>query len=118
MRRCLLTLFLGAWLWATLSCPAPMAATRGTVHRLPPMFLTGYDLRGRTATGAWAGPGVCATDPRVIPLGSRLRIPGLGSCTALDTGGAIVGDRIDVWEPTDAACYAITGWYRGVTWRR
>ena len=40
--------------------------------------------------------GVVAVDPRVIPLGSRLFIPGYGHAVAGDTGGAIVGRRIDL----------------------
>jgi len=51
---------------------------------------------GITATGYRAGPGIVAVDPRVIPLGSRLYIPGYGFAVAGDTGGAIRGDRIDL----------------------
>jgi 3D (Asp-Asp-Asp) domain-containing protein len=36
----------------------------------------------------------------VIPLGSRLSIPGYGLGVATDTGGAIQGARIDIWFPT------------------
>jgi 3D (Asp-Asp-Asp) domain-containing protein len=45
-----------------------------------------------------------AVDPRVIPLGSRVYIPAYrhdghgGWLTAQDTGGAIVGRRIDVYR--------------------
>ena len=37
-----------------------------------------------------------AVDPNVIPLGSRLYIPGYGEAIAADTGGAIVGNTIDL----------------------
>jgi 3D (Asp-Asp-Asp) domain-containing protein len=37
-----------------------------------------------------------AVDPKVIPLGSRLFIPGYGHCVADDIGGAIRGHRVDV----------------------
>jgi len=51
---------------------------------------------GRTATGVPARYGVAAVDPSVIPLGTRLYIPGYGYAVAADTGGAIVGNRIDL----------------------
>jgi 3D (Asp-Asp-Asp) domain-containing protein len=51
---------------------------------------------GVTATGMMAGYGVAAVDPSVIPLGSRLYIPGYGEAIAADTGGAIVGHKIDL----------------------
>jgi len=60
---------------------------------------TGYALPGTTATGRPAGWGAVAVDPSVIPLGSRLGIPGYGLGVAADTGGAIQGARIDLWFP-------------------
>jgi len=51
---------------------------------------------GRTATGVPARYGVAAVDPSVIPLGTRLYVPGYGYAVAADTGGAIIGDRIDL----------------------
>ena len=49
-----------------------------------------------TATGTAAVRGVVAVDPSVIPLGTKLYIPGYGIATAEDTGGAINGNRIDL----------------------
>lgn len=51
---------------------------------------------GITATGIPARHGVVAVDPNVIPLGTRVYIPGYGEAIAADTGGDIVGNRIDV----------------------
>ena len=51
---------------------------------------------GITASGMRARHGVVAVDPDVIPLGTRLFIPGYGLAIAADTGGAIVGDMIDL----------------------
>lgn len=51
---------------------------------------------GITASGTKAGYGTVAVDPRVIPLGSKVYVPGYGVATATDTGGAIKGNRVDV----------------------
>jgi 3D (Asp-Asp-Asp) domain-containing protein len=67
---------------------------------------TGYALRGRTATGIPTAPGVVAVDPSVIPLGTRMTIPGYGTGIAADTGGAVHGNTIDLWFPTTAQALA------------
>lgn len=51
---------------------------------------------GYTASGYRAGHGIVAVDPHIIPLGSKLYIPGYGFAIAGDTGGAIVGKRVDL----------------------
>ncbi|MBR1729211.1 MAG: 3D domain-containing protein [Selenomonadaceae bacterium] len=51
---------------------------------------------GITAMGIPATYGVAAVDPSVIPLGSRLYVPGYGEAIAADTGGAIYGYKIDL----------------------
>lgn len=58
-----------------------------------------------TAMGTRCRHGVIATDPFVIPLGTRVYIPGYGYAVAEDTGGAIVGHKIDVAFDTVAECY-------------
>jgi 3D (Asp-Asp-Asp) domain-containing protein len=67
---------------------------------------TGYSLEGRTSTGVSVGYGVVAVDPNVIPLGTKMTIPGYGEGVAADTGGAVVGARIDLWFPTLAEALA------------
>ncbi|WP_409288624.1 LysM peptidoglycan-binding domain-containing protein [Peribacillus sp. SCS-37] len=44
---------------------------------------------------------VIAVDPKVIPLGSKVYVEGYGYATAEDTGGAIKGNRIDVFIPEE-----------------
>jgi 3D (Asp-Asp-Asp) domain-containing protein/peptidoglycan hydrolase CwlO-like protein len=63
---------------------------------------TAYAIHGTTATGIRTRRGICATDPSVIPLGTQFDVPGYGRCVAADTGGAIIGNRIDVWVATEA----------------
>ena len=62
-----------------------------------------YHLPGRTASGLPVGPGIVAVDPSVIPLGTRMFIPGYGPGVAADTGTAVKGNIIDLWMPSTAA---------------
>ncbi len=52
-----------------------------------------------TATGMHQGKGVIAVDPSVIPLGTKLYIPGYGVAVAGDVGGGVRGNMIDVGFP-------------------
>ena len=54
---------------------------------------------GITATGVPVDRGIIAVDPSVIPLGTRLYIPGYGYGVAADTGGGIRGNVIDLGYP-------------------
>jgi 3D (Asp-Asp-Asp) domain-containing protein len=64
---------------------------------------TAYSLRGRTASGRYVTQGIIAADPRVLPLGSRVRLEAgrwSGEYLVADTGGRIKGRRIDIWAPS------------------
>ena len=63
-----------------------------------------YTGGGRTAMGTKARVGEIAVDPRVIPLGSRVYIEGVGARIAEDTGGNIKGNTIDIYMNTVAEC--------------
>ncbi len=56
---------------------------------------------GVTATGTGVYKGIVAVDPRVIPLGTRMYIPGYGYGIAADTGGAVIGNHIDLGYGAD-----------------
>ena len=72
---------------------------------------TAYCQHGTTDSGAHTRRGSVAADPRLIPLGSTIRVKGLqgapdGIYTVLDTGRAIKGRDIDVFMPRCAAAKA------------
>jgi 3D (Asp-Asp-Asp) domain-containing protein len=91
------------------STPAAATASAASVvdgARTLTVTSTGYSMPGRTATGLPVGPGIVAVDPAVIPLGTRLSIPGYGEGVAADTGGAVQGLTIDLWFATLAEALA------------
>lgn len=57
---------------------------------------TGLDLRANPSQK------VIAVDPSIIPLGSKVYVEGYGEAVAGDTGGAIKGNRIDIFIPNYA----------------
>ena len=56
-----------------------------------------FDNYSRQGNIKSAEHGIIAVDPHVIPYGTRVYIPGYGFAVAGDTGGAIVGNRIDLF---------------------
>ena len=73
-----------------------------------PYIATAYTLRGRTASGRLVARGLIAADPRVLPLGSRVRLEAgtfSGEYLVADTGGAVRGKRIDIWTPTNREAF-------------
>ena len=86
--------------------------SRGTMRfrRVEWMEATAYlptdgDGQGITYTGIMARHGIVAVDPNYLPLGSRLYIPGYGMALAADTGGAIVGNKIDLCMEDESAAW-------------
>lgn len=72
-------------------------ASRGDAVIQMETLVTAYCQGAITATGTRARVGECAVDPRVIPLGSQVYVPGYGWAVAEDTGGAVKGPHIDVF---------------------
>jgi 3D (Asp-Asp-Asp) domain-containing protein/peptidoglycan hydrolase CwlO-like protein len=93
----------GAGSGAAPSPPPPVPVQSGQSMTVS---ATGYCLRGTTATGIPVAWGVIAVDPTVIPLGTRMFVPGYGKGVAADTGSAVRGAVIDVWFPTCAQAIA------------
>ena len=92
---------------ASASAPAPTTTTpapSGT--RTLVVDAVAYHLPGKTASGLPVGVGVIAVDPRVIPLGTRVFVPGYGPAVAADVGTAIIGNIIDLWMPSTAQARA------------
>lgn len=63
-----------------------------------------YTGSGRTAMGTRARVGEIAVDPKVIPLGSKVYIEGVGARIAEDTGGNIKGNTIDIYMNSASEC--------------
>ena len=68
-------------------------------------YTWGGGASGHTSIGLWPKRGIVAVDPRVIPYYTKLYIPGYGMAIAGDTGGAIVGTRIDLFMDSLSECY-------------
>ncbi|HLI53947.1 MAG TPA: 3D domain-containing protein [Acidimicrobiales bacterium] len=108
--------------WLATADPPAQPASSSTVQAssgpsgtaMGTFEVTCYDNQGRTASGAETSTETVAVDPSVIPLGSRIWIQGVGERVAQDTGGAIQGRRLDIWEPTYSDCEAWGVQYRDV----
>lgn len=87
--------------------PVPLPAvadSRGAfpVTRRLEMRSTAYCLRGTMRTGVRVRDGMAAGDPTVLPLGSVVRVSHpdgtlIGIFVIMDTGGAVRGNKIDLW---------------------
>ena len=69
-----------------------------------PVSLTAYCLRGTTRRDHYVREGIVASDPKLFPLGRYLEIyvgkQYYGRFLIDDTGGAIKGNKLDIWTPT------------------
>ena len=89
--------------------PAAASTQSGKTMTVSATAYTAYCVgcSGTTATGIdlRSNPNqkVIAVDPSVIPLGSKVWVEGYGEAIAGDTGGAIKGNKIDVFIPSQGA---------------
>lgn len=84
------------------------------VSRTMRLSATAYCLRGAMRTGVRTRDGMAAADPRVIPLGSVVRVSHpdggeVGIFVIMDTGGAIKGNKLDIYM---ASCREARRWGR------
>jgi 3D (Asp-Asp-Asp) domain-containing protein/peptidoglycan hydrolase CwlO-like protein len=89
--------------------PPPLPTTTPSGTRTLVVDAVAYHLPGNTASGLPVGVGVIAVDPTVIPLGTRVLVPGYGPAVAADVGTAIKGNIIDLWMPSTTQA---RGWGR------
>lgn len=90
--------------------------TNGTINNIDytkalNVVATGYTpydpgCNGVTASGTPARRGVIAVDPKIIPMGTKVYIPGYGTAIAEDVGGAIKGNKIDLCYSTKQEAYS------------
>ena len=87
--------------------PPPEAPPDLARREVQTFSATAYSIEGRTASGAQTRRGIVAADPRVLPIGSRIRVHDAGEYdgeyVVHDTGPAIRGREIDIYMPSDAA---------------
>jgi 3D (Asp-Asp-Asp) domain-containing protein len=103
-------LALALCLWAAPSVQAQTVAVGASAY-----CCVGYGggYCGKTASGTQVGPGQMAADWRVLSRFSEWFVPNYGVARVTDTGGAIRGNRIDLFFTNCADAWA---WgYRTVT---
>jgi len=88
--------------YGTQIIPHTVNTPDGTIKywRALNMYAVSYNVTSNggygTATGIPLAKGVTAIDPRYIPYGTRMYVPGYGEALAADTGGGIKGRMIDL----------------------
>ena len=99
---------------AALICAAFLPAASGTQPRSRPrtarpmrLTATAYCDQGTTKSGAQTTRGTVAADPRLLPVGTVVRIEAAesqysGTYTVKDTGAKIKGRKIDIFMPSCA----------------
>jgi 3D (Asp-Asp-Asp) domain-containing protein len=94
-------------LFALLICSCADRQPSATVEEKPPepprmsFTATAYSTKGNTVKGVQTQPGIVAADPKILPLGSSIRVSNAGEYSGMyvvtDLGTAIVGNRIDIY---------------------
>lgn len=117
MRRLMTIIAILMLMWMILFCALSiyLVARAEEVHEVVPVKITGYCLKGKTASGIETQPGICAY--RREDIGKTANIYNanmelIGTFLIADTGrkgGAIRrGEAVDIWQETRKACFALT----------
>jgi 3D (Asp-Asp-Asp) domain-containing protein len=82
--------------------PRPRQTPRVSLAQPMSFTVTAYCTGKITAGGTRVTEGVVAADPRVLPLGTLIRLAGLagrynGTYTVMDTGPRVRGRRLDLY---------------------
>jgi 3D (Asp-Asp-Asp) domain-containing protein len=90
-----------------VACPLS-AGTPPRPNAVVRMEITAYCTEGETASGDQTRRGIVAADPQVLPLGSRVRVEGLGrphdrTYDVEDTGREVKGRELDIFISDCAA---------------
>jgi 3D (Asp-Asp-Asp) domain-containing protein len=101
-----------AFVTAAVAAQEPSAKTQDASATGPQAFVaTAYATKGNTVKGIQTQPGTVAADPKILPLGSSIRVTEAGKYSGVyvvtDVGTAIVGRRIDIYvmEPEAAKAF-------------
>jgi 3D (Asp-Asp-Asp) domain-containing protein len=87
-------------------CGATEARTGHRATRYYHVRATAFSIEGVTKDGGTTHFGIAAADPKVLPLGTRIRVTGAGRYSGIyvvtDTGSRINGRKIDIFIPNRA----------------
>jgi rare lipoprotein A len=70
------------------------------------MTATAHSQKGVTAAGTISRRGTVAADPKILPMGSRIRVANAGAYSGVysveDTGPRVNGHKLDIFMATAA----------------
>jgi rare lipoprotein A len=97
MHRTLATLLIAFLFVAGLAAAATPARKAGRRK----FTAVAHSVEGKSADGSQSRKGTVAADPKVLPLGSKIRVSGAGAYsgeyTVIDSGGGVKGNVIDIY---------------------
>ena len=86
--------------------PPPVASAPTPAVTTEPFEATAYTIEGKTASGEHTRKGIVAADPKILPIGSRIRVTDAGAYSGVyevtDTGREIKGREIDIYIQNNA----------------